>query len=312
MKHLPFVKTIKSFPSAAFALVFLLIILSFLSDFFWTAENFINLGTQASVLAMISLGMTLIILTEGIDLSPGALMGLCGVVIAVYLHKGMEIFGVALLSIGIGMAVGIVNGLFIGKFKLPPFVVTLGTGGMCEGLALVIAEDSSISGFSESFKFIAYGSIFNIPCPVIILVFLVLFTYLLLDHTRFGTYIYSIGGNEEAVKLSGVNVVIYKILVYGIAGGFAGIGALVMTSRMTAAHPTATIGYEFEAIVAVVLGGTSFILGKGNIFGSLIGAATIALLRNGMNLLGVPTAMQLACVGVFLMLAIIYDSIKSD
>lgn len=305
-------KTFKKIPSAAFALIFLLIIYTIFTDRFWTAENFINLAQQATVLAILSLGMTLVILSEGIDLSAGALVSLCGVVMAVYLHQGIGIFGAVLISIGVGVAAGIVNGLFIAKAKLPPFVVTLGTMGMFQGLALVITEGSSIPGFSDSFKFIACGFIMGIPFPIVILAFLVLITYLILYHTTFGTYIFSIGGNQEAVNLAGVSVAFYKSLIYVVAGAFAGVGGLVMTSRMNAAHPWVTLGLEFDAIVAVILGGTSFVLGKGNPFGSLVGAATIAILKNGMNILGVPIPIQVAFVGIFLILAIIYDSIKGD
>lgn len=300
----------KQVPSAAFALAFLLIIYTIFTDLFWTTENFINLAQQATVLAILSLGMTLVILSEGIDLSVGALVSLCGVVVAVYLHKGVGIFGAVLISVGVGVAVGIVNGFFIAKAGLPPFVVTLGTMGMCQGVALVITQGSSIPGFSDAFRFIASGFVFKIPFPALILAVIVLITYFLLYHTRFGTYVFSIGGNPEAVNLAGVNVVFQKALIYVVAGAFGGVGALIMTSRMNAAHPWVTLGMEFDAIVSVILGGTSFFMGKGNPFGSLIGAATIAILKNGMNILGVPIALQVAFVGVFLILAVIYDSVK--
>jgi len=302
----------KKIPSAAFALAFLLIIYTIFTDLFWTTENFINLAQQATVLAILSLGMTLVILSEGIDLSVGALVSLCGVVVAVYLHKGVGIFGAVLISVGVGVAAGIVNGFFIAKAGLPPFVVTLGTMGMCQGIALVITQGSSIPGFSDAFRFIASGFIFKIPLPALILAFLVLITYVLLYHTRFGTYVFSIGGNPEAVNLAGVNLVLQKALIYVVAGAFGGVGALIMTSRMNAAHPWVTMGMEFDAIVSVILGGTSFFMGKGNPFGSLIGAATIAILKNGMNILGVPIALQVAFVGVFLILAVIYDSLKGE
>lgn len=302
----------KKIPSAAFALAFLLIIYTIFTDLFWTTENFINLAQQATVLAILSLGMTLVILSEGIDLSVGALVSLCGVVVAVYLHKGVGILGAVLISVGVGVAAGIVNGFFIAKAGLPPFVVTLGTMGMCQGIALVITQGSSIPGFSDAFRFIASGFIFKIPLPALILAFLVLITYALLYHTRFGTYVFSIGGNPEAVNLAGVNLVLQKALIYVVAGAFGGVGALIMTSRMNAAHPWVTLGMEFDAIVSVILGGTSFFMGKGNPFGSLIGAATIAILKNGMNILGVPIALQVAFVGVFLILAVIYDSLKGE
>lgn len=308
--QLAFKRTFKKIPGAAYALVLLTIIFWIFTENFWTTENFVNLAEQSTVLAIISLSMTMVILSEGIDLSAGALISLCGVVIAVYLHRGMGVFGAVLLSIGVGVAAGFVNGFFVAKAKLPPFIVTLGTMGMCQGLALVITEGSSIPGFSDSFKFIAGGKILWIPFPLYILILMVLITYLILYHTRFGTYIFSIGGNQEALNLAGVNVIFYKTLIYVVAGAFAGVGGVLMTSRMNAAHPWVTMGLEFDAIVAVILGGTSFALGQGNPFGSLVGAATIAILKNGMNLLGVPIAVQVAFVGVFLILAVIYDSIK--
>lgn len=305
-------KTLRQIPSAAWALLLLLIIYPMFTNLFWTVENFINLGQQTTVLAILSLGMTLVILSEGIDLSSGALVSLCGVVLGVYLHSNGSLLGAVLVSIGVGVAVGFINGFFISVPRLPPFVVTLGTMGMCQGLALVITKGSSIPGFSESFKYIAAGFIFGIPFPVIIVTLMFLLTYVMLYYTRFGTYIFSIGGNEEAVRLAGVNAVFHKTMVYVVAGAFGGVGGLIMTSRMNAAHPWVTVGMEFDAIVAVVLGGTSFTLGKGNPIGSLIGAITIAVLKNGMNILGVPTALQVAFVGLFLILAVIYDSLKSE
>lgn len=305
-------KTLRQVPSAAWALLLLITVYPMFTDLFWTVENFINLGQQTTVLAILSLGMTLVILTEGIDLSSGALVSLCGVVVGVYLHWGGGLLGAVFVAIGVGVIVGVVNGLFISVPRLPPFVVTLGTMGMCQGLALVITKGASIPGFGESFKYIAAGFLFGIPFPVIIVALMFLLTYVMLYHTRFGTYIFAIGGNEEAVRLAGVNAVFHKTMVYVVAGAFGGIGGLIMTSRMNAAHPWVTVGMEFDAIVAVVLGGTSFTMGKGNPIGSLIGALTIAVLKNGMNILGVPTALQVAFVGLFLITAVIYDSLKSD
>jgi len=305
-------KALKRVPSAAWALVLLLVIYPFFTDLFWTVDNFINLGQQTAVLAILSLAMTLVILSEGIDLSSGALVSLCGVVMAAYLHRYESLPVAILISLGVGAVVGMVNGLFISVPRLPPFVVTLGTMGMCQGLALVITNGSSISGFSDSFRFIASGFVLGIPFPVVILAFMLLLTYVMLYHTPFGTYIFSIGGNEEAVRLAGVNVVFQKTMIYVVAGLFGGVGGLIMTSRMNAAHPWVTMGMEFDAIVAVVLGGTSFVNGRGNPFGSIVGAFAIAVLKNGMGILMVPTALQVAFVGIFLIMAIIYDSAKSD
>jgi ribose transport system permease protein len=176
----------------------------------------------------------------------------------------------------------------------------------------VITQGASIPGFSEAFRYIAGGIVLGLPFPVIILAFMILLTYGLLYHTRFGTYVFGIGGNQEAVHLVGVNDIFFKSAIYGVAGSFAGVGALVMTSRLNAAHPLVGFGLEFEAIAAVILGGCSWTLANGNPWGSLVGAATIVVLKNGLNVVGMPPAVQVSCVGAFLILAVVYDTLKGD
>ena len=299
-------------PAAAFALVFLLIFCSIVSEFFWTTENLFNIGLQGTVLAILALAQTMIILSEGIDLSSGPLVSLCGVVVAVFLHKGLALPLVILIALGVGTAGGFLNGFLVAKLKLPPFVATFGNMGVFTGLALVITQGSSIPGFGEAFRFIAGGKMLGLPFPVIILIFMVLVTYLLLYHTSFGTYVFGIGGNQEAVHLVGVNDIFFKSAIYGVAGTFAGVAALVMTSRLNAAHPLVGFGLEFEAIAAVIVGGCSWTLANGNPWGSLVGAGTIVVLKNGLNVLGIPVAVQIASVGAFLILAVVYDSFKND
>jgi ribose transport system permease protein len=303
-------KDFKKIPAAAFALLFLLITCSLISKHFWTTENLSNLGLQGTVLAILALAQTMVILAEGIDLSSGPLVSLCGVVVAVLLHRGIGLPGVILVSILLGAACGSFNGILIAKFKMPPFVVTFGNMGVFTGLALVVTQGSSIPGFGEAFRFIASGYILGFPFMVIILVFMTLVTYVLLYHTTFGTYVFGIGGNQEAVHLIGVNDVFFKSAIYGVAGSFAGVGALIMTSRMNAAHPLVGFGLEFEAIASVIVGGCSWTLANGNPWGSLIGVATIVVLKNGLNVLGIPPAVQVAGVGAFLILAVIYDTLR--
>ena len=300
----------KRIPAAAFALVFLLITCSIISKHFWTAENLSNLGLQGTVLAILALAQTMVILAEGIDLSSGPLVSFLGVVVAVFLHKGFSLPLVILISIALGGVCGTANGLLVAKLKMPPFVATFGNMGVFTGLALVITQGSSIPGFSEAFRFIAGGYVLGFPFMVLILVFMILFTYVLLYHTTFGTYVFGIGGNQEAVHLIGVNDVFFKSAIYGVAGAYAGVAALVMTSRMNAAHPLVGFGMEFEAIASVIVGGCSWTLANGNPWGTLVGVATIVVLKNGLNVLGVPPAVQVAGVGAFLILAVIYDTIK--
>lgn len=310
LKRCKLKEILKKTPAALFALIFFLIFCSFVSKYFWSVENISNLALQGTVLAILALAQTMVILTEGIDLSSGPLVSLCGVVTAVLLHRGFSLSMVIIISILIGALGGTINGILIAKLRMPPFVVTFGSMGIFTGLALVITQGSSIPGFSESFRFIANGDILGIPFMVFILIFMVLLTYILLYHTTFGTYVFAIGGNQEALHLIGVNDVFFKGVIYSVAGGYAGVGALIMTSRMNAAHPLVGIGLEFEAIVSVVIGGCSFTLANGNPWGSLIGAGTIVTLKNGLNVLGFPPAVQVAGVGVFLILAVVYDILK--
>lgn len=304
-------KTWKKIPCAYCAVILLVIIYTTFTDYFLTVENFINLVQQATLLAILSLGMTLVMLTMGIDLSAGMIATLCGVVLAVYLKSGGSILGAAFISIAVGAAAGLVNGFFISVARMPPFVVTFGTMGMCVGLSLAITDASSIPGLGEAFMFIANGFVLGIPFPLIVLVFLIALVYIILYQTRLGTYIFSLGGNEDAVRLAGINAVFYKASVYVIAGMLYGIGALIMTSRINAAHPLVGFGMEFEAIVAVVIGGTAFTQGKGgNPIGTIMGAATIAILKNGMQILDVHPSLQIVFVGVFLILALIYDTFR--
>ena len=303
-------RVFKKIPAAAFGLVFLLITCSLISKHFWTTENLSNLGLQGTVLAILALAQTMVILAEGIDLSSGPLVSFLGVVGAVFLHKGFPLPAVILISIALGGICGTANGILVAKLKMPPFVATFGNMGVFTGLALVITQGSSIPGFSEAFRFIASGYVFGFPFMVLILVFIVLFTYVLLYHTTFGTYVFGIGGNQEAVHLIGVNDVFFKSAIYGVAGAYAGVAALVMTSRMNAAHPLVGFGMEFEAIASVIVGGCSWTLANGNPWGTLVGVATIVVLKNGLSVLGVPPAVQVAGVGAFLILAVIYDTIK--
>jgi len=301
----------KKVPCAYCAVLVLVIFYTAFTDHFLTVENFVNLIQQATLLGILSLGMTLVILTMGIDLSAGMIATLCGVVLALYLKSGGSILGALLVSMGVGALAGFFNGIFIAIFRMPPFVVTFGTMGMCIGLSLALTDAASIPGLGEDFMWIANGFVGGIPFPLIVLMVLLAVVYIILFHTRLGTYIFSLGGNEEAVRLSGINTVFYKGAVYVIAGMLYGIGALIMTSRINAAHPLVGFGLEFEAIVAVIIGGTAFTLGRGgNPVGTLMGAATIAILKNGMQIMDVHPSLQIVLVGVFLILALIYDTYR--
>jgi ribose transport system permease protein len=297
-------------PGAVYTLILLSLIFSVFTAQFLTLPNLANVGIQASVLVIVALGMTLIILSEGIDLSLGPVLGLAGVVLAMCVKQQMGLPVGILLAILVGVAFGAFNGALITGLGLPPFVVTLGTFGMAQGLSLVLTEGRSIPGLGPRVQYFNDGWIAGIPVPVVMTAATFLIVYVILYYTKFGTYVFALGGNEEALALAGVRTRLYKTGVYVLGGALAGVGALVMTGRMNAAHPSVGAGLEFDAIAAVILGGTSFERGKGWLVGTLIGVAAVSVLRNGLNLIGVSSTWQLSTVGTVIILAIVIDALR--
>lgn len=233
------------------------------SDNFLTASNLSNIGRQVSINAIIAVGMTCVILTGGIDLSVGPVMALSGTLTAGLMVAGLPpglAIGAGLL---IGVAFGIGNGLFVAYLHMPPIIVTLATMGIARGFGLMYTDGYPISGLPEWFGFFGRQSLLGIQVPILIMLVTYLMAYVLLQHTRIGRYIYAIGGNEEAVRLSGVRAARFKLLVYGISGLTAAIAGLVLTSRLMSGQPNAGIGFELDAIAAVVLGGARLPVGAG-------------------------------------------------
>jgi len=193
---------------------------------------------------------------------------------------------------------------------MPPFVVTLGTMGVAQGLALIVTDGQSIVVSSDALQAIYGGSVAGLPLPLLIGVAVYAISHGLLYHTRFGTYVFALGGNAEALKLAGVRADAYLIAVYVLGGLMAGLAALILTARMSSGHPTSAIGMEFDAIAAVVVGGTSFEHGKGWLFGTLLGVVAVGVLRNGLNLLTIPSSAQVACIGLLVIVALFIDGLK--
>ena len=297
-------------PGAVYALILLSLIFTLFTAQFLTVHNLTNVGMQGSVLIIVSLGMTLIILSEGIDLSLGPVLGLAGVVLALCVKQQVGLPLAILLAILVGAVFGVLNGVLISHVGLPPFVVTLGTFGMAQGLALVLTEGSSVPGLGPAVQYFNDGRILGVQVPIILTGIAFLVVYVILYHTKFGTYVFAIGGNQEALTLAGVRTRLYKTGVYVLGGSLAGVGALVMTARMNAAHPTVGVGLEFDAIASVILGGTSFERGKGWLGGTIIGALAVSVLRNGLNLIGLSTSWQVSMVGLVIILAIVVDSLR--
>jgi ribose transport system permease protein len=304
------------------ALLLMVIVMSFLSDKFLTVDNVWNVMRQISVNVCISVGMTLVILTGGIDLSVGSILALCGAISAGLLKNGFELVpfdlfvgftfvGAALGGILAGMLLGYVNGLAITRFSVPPFVATLAMLTIARGLTMLWTGGFPVTGLGETFAFIGTGWFLGIPMPVWISAIIVALAAVMAKKTRFGRYIYAIGGNERASILSGLKVNKIKIAVYTLAGALSAVGGLIITSRLDSAQPNAGMGYELDSIAAVVIGGTSLSGGRGTIMGTVQGALIIGVLNNSLVLLNVSPFWQQVIKGMVILLAVIIDRLHA-
>ncbi|MGE4465231.1 ABC transporter permease [Sphaerochaeta sp.] len=296
-------------------LVFFLIImgLSIMSPYFLTVTNILNIIRQTSIYGIIAVGMTFVILTGGIDLSVGSILALSGAV-AAGMMKNNDVAPLiaALVAIMVGGGIGLVNGLLITFGKIAPFVVTLGMVTIARGLTLIYTGGYPISGFTDGYRQLGGGYVLGIPIPVIIFLATVALAWFILNHTRLGRYTYAIGGNEETVKLSGINVRFYKSMAYVIVGIMSSLSALILTARLNSAEAVAGQGYELDVIAAVVIGGTSLSGGRGSIIGTLIGALLIGTINNGMNLLGISPYFQQVVKGALIIGAVILDRLRDE
>jgi ribose transport system permease protein len=306
----PVLRWLAGAPGAVYLLAVLSIGLTIMTPHFFSVANLTNVALQVSVLIIVALGMTLVILTEGIDLSLGPVLGLCGVVMAMMVVGGSPLWLAIGAAVAIGAAFGTVNGTLVAYVGLPPFIVTLGAFGVAQSLATMLTEGNSVTGLPDVVRWFNDGVLLGLPVPLWATAAVFAVTYLLLYQTKFGRYTFAIGGNRRALILSGSNARAYQVLVYVYAGVLTALASFIMTARMNAAHPTIGIGLEFDAIAAVILGGTSFEKGRGGIVGTLIGALAVGVLRNGLNLMGVSTEWQVAIVGLIIIAAVSLDSIR--
>ncbi len=288
-------------------LIGLCVVLWILTPHFLTVSNLLNVAQQTSINAIIAVGLTFVIITAGIDLSVGSILAFSGVVLASVLRAGCPIALAMLVGLAVGMMCGLLNGVLISFGRIPPFISTLGMMSVARGSALLYTSGRPISGFSENFRFLATGKILFIPAPVVIMLAVYLIAYFVLNRTKFGRYTYAIGGNEEAAILSGINVKLYKTMVYGICGMLSALGAIILTARLNSAQPIAGMMYELDAIAATVIGGTSLMGGQGSVIGTLIGAFIMGVLRNGLNLLGVSSFFQQVVIGSVIIVAVLMD-----
>ncbi|MFJ8261890.1 ribose ABC transporter permease [Rummeliibacillus sp. NPDC094406] len=294
-------------------LLLIIIIISIMSPSFLTATNIFNVLRQVSVSALIAFGMTFVILTGGIDLSVGSTLALTGAISAGMLASGMDPILAMLIGLALGAVLGAVNGVIIAKGKVAPFIATLATMTIYRGITLVYTDGKPVSGLGDSMAFQMFGKgyFLGIPVPVITMIVAFFVLYFILRKTTFGRRVYAIGGNEEASRLSGINVDRVTIAVYSLTGMLAALSALILTSRLNSAQPTAGESYELDAIAAVVLGGTSLTGGRGWIFGTLVGVLIIGVLNNGLNLIGVSSFFQQVVKGVVILIAVLLDRKKT-
>ncbi|EVU16862.1 branched-chain amino acid transport system / permease component family protein [Vibrio parahaemolyticus V-223/04] len=286
--------------------------MSFLNPNFFTVDNILNILRQTSVNAIIAVGMTLVILTAGIDLSVGSVLALCGAFAASLIAMEVPVLIAVPTALLAGAALGAISGIIIAKGKVQAFIATLVTMTLLRGVTMVYTDGRPIStGFTDTadaFAWFGTGYALGIPVPVWLMVVVFAAAWYLLNHTRFGRYVYALGGNESATRLSGINVDRVKIGVYAICGMLAALAGIIVTSRLSSAQPTAGMGYELDAIAAVVLGGTSLMGGKGRIMGTLIGALIIGFLNNALNLLDVSSYYQMIAKAVVILLAVLVDN----
>ncbi len=301
--------------------VFLLLILS--SPYFLTVTNLINILLQVSITSIVGVGMTFVILTGGIDLSVGSIVALCIVTLA-SVHKffdamllsPMNYFLLAvvipiLVCVIVGGIVGFINGIIISKWNVPAFIMTFGMMSMARGMAYIVTNNETISVFPKVLTWLGGGKILQIiPVPVVIALAFIIIASFILKYTKFGRYIYALGGNRETLRLSGVNTVITEVAAYVIGGVMCAVSAVILLGRLNVAQPLAGSGYELDAIGAVIIGGTSINGGEGKVTGTLMGALLMGMIRNGLNMLNASTNLQLLVIGAIIVVAVFYDKAR--
>ena len=300
-------KFFKKIPLILWAILLLVVIFSLKSDRYFTLRNLVTLMQQGAALLIVASAASFIIISGGLDLSLGAILTVSGITTALCVNAGLPIIVAVVAGALTGFICGSVNGLLISYCHLPPFITTLGTQGVFYGVALLLTGNEGIVIYNE--KFLLLGATLNryIPMAFICCGLLYVAIILIQDRTRFGRYLYAIGGNNEGARLSGINTAFWKFFVYAFAGLITGLAAVVLTSRLEVADPLVGTKWEFEAIACAILGGVSMNIGKGDVKGTILGVALITIVRSGMNVIRVPSIWQPAILGTVMILAIVFQ-----
>lgn len=302
--------TKSQFGGLLIALILTCVYFSSQSPAFSTLSNFLLIFNQIAVNGILAFGVTFVIIAGGIDLSIGSILAVSGVVAALFAQAETGNLGLSiLLSLLVGTLIGTLNGLITVFSKVPPFIVTLGSMTMGRGLALLFSDGKPVSNLLDSFNYLGNEALFGIPISILILVLTFFISTYILDQSIWGRYIKAIGGNEFAAFVSGISVNKIKCLVYSLSGLFAAVASILLTSRINTGQPNAGLGFELDAIAAVIIGGTSTKGGKGSMIGTLLGVIFIGIINNGLDLLNVSAYWQQLLMGGIIILAVLFDRI---
>lgn len=291
-------------------LALLFIILSIASDSFLTVYNLANLVRQTAIIGIVAIGMTFVIIAAGIDLSVGSVVGFSGVLAAILMNKGVSILVAVIISIALGTLIGLINGIIIYDGKVPPFIATLGAMTVVRGVIMLISNARMIGGLPKAFTNFAQKDFLRIPSLFIVWLIIILLATFIMKKTHFGRNVYAIGSNEEAARLSGINIRKNMYSIYAICAFMSAVAGILMTSRLGNGIPTGGMGYELDAIATAVIGGASLSGAEGTIFGTVLGAIIMATLRNGGNLLGINSFILEIAIGALIVIAVLIDKKK--
>lgn len=292
------------------ALLTLFVALSIASPSFLTSQNLSSVVRQTAVFNTLALGMTLVIISGGIDLSVGSIVALGGLAGTMAMANGVPIPLGVLLGIATGLLCGFINGMLVTQLRIIPFIVTLGMMGVLRGLALIISDGMPVHDVPKGFQFLGEGTILGFPFVLVVLIACAVLVHFILEHTRLGRYVFAIGSNSEAAIYAGIPVNFHTVAIYALSGGLAGLAGLIEASRLSTGQPTAGQGYELQAIAAVVIGGGSLRGGEGTVIGTLIGGFIMGLLANGSDLLGINPYVQQALIGAMIIVFVAVDELR--
>ena len=311
MKNNHFINNNKQQIIAFTSMIVVIIALSSISEYFFTVNNLFNIGKQASINLIIGLGMTLVIISEGIDLSVGSLMAFTISFMAVLnVVHGVNIILAACIASILTILLGAINGIIIQYGKVPAFITTLGMMGIVRGIVLLISRGNPSMAFPDEFLWLADGSILGIPFPIFISIILALAIAFILKYTAYGRGVFSLGGNEEATRLSGISIPYIRVITYTLSGLCCAVAGLIFAARVGAAPPSAGTGYELNAIAAVIIGGTPLTGGQGKVIGTVIGALLMAVISNGLNIIEVDPYWQGIVIGAIIVFAVMMSNLK--